>query len=192
MEVMSEQHAPNAPYKTLGNHLRYLREQSNETLAEVSGAVEIDEQALNRIESGQDRPAEDILLLMITHFSMSDHEAVQLWELAGYTGSPEVVRTSEQQPHEELQKAIVMFMAVDARTIYTDSADISCNQAGVTMSFAQTTGQNQANIVSRVGMSYEQAAKVSEALQMALLKAQYLRGPKSLPPNVSPQQPSAE
>jgi len=44
---MSEQHVP---FKTLGSHLKYLREQSSESLAEVSGAVEIDESMLEDIE----------------------------------------------------------------------------------------------------------------------------------------------
>lgn len=51
---------------------------------EVSGAVEIDEKRLKRIEAGIERPAEDILLLLISHFGVADREAVQLWELADY------------------------------------------------------------------------------------------------------------
>src|SRR5438309_12010771 len=89
MECMNEPQGANAPFKTLGTHLKYLREQSNESLAEVSGAVEIAEDALMRIEDGQERPEEDILLLLINHFAMPDQEAVQLWELAGYDGTPE-------------------------------------------------------------------------------------------------------
>ena len=45
------------PYQTLGKHLRYLREQHSESLAEVSGAVEIDEKLIERIEAGHERPA---------------------------------------------------------------------------------------------------------------------------------------
>jgi transcriptional regulator with XRE-family HTH domain len=183
---MNEHQASNAPYKTLGNHLKYLREQSSESLAEVSGAVEIDEQALGKIENGQERPPEDILLLLISHFSMPDREAVQLWELAGYEGSPELIRAVEPNIQEDVQKAVVMFMAIDGRTVYSDGLDILCNQAGVTLSFTQATGKAQANSVSRVGMSYEQAELVSEALQKALLKAKYLNGPKRLPPSISP------
>lgn len=173
---------PSTPYKTLGDHLKYLRKQSNESLAEVSGAVEIDENVLERIEAGKERPAEEILLLLISHFSMPDPEAVQLWELAGYSGSPEVHKPNEPAAHEDVQKAFYMFMAVDTRTVYSDGLDIYCNQAGVTLSFTQATGKPQPNIISKVGMSYEQAEQVSEVLQKALLKARYLKGPKHLPP----------
>jgi len=83
---MSEQKQNTPPFKTLGTHLKYLREQVRESLAEVSGAVEIDVNVLERIEQGFERPSEDILLLLISHFAMPDQEAVQLWELAGYDG----------------------------------------------------------------------------------------------------------
>ena len=53
-------------------------------MAEVSGAVEIDEQSLQRIEQGKERPTEDILMLLINHFGMQDDDAANLWQLAGY------------------------------------------------------------------------------------------------------------
>src|SRR5579885_2464316 len=74
----------NAPYTALGTHLKYLREQHKESLAEVSGAVEIEIENLARMENGLERPSEEILMLLINHFDIQDNEAVQLWELAGY------------------------------------------------------------------------------------------------------------
>jgi transcriptional regulator with XRE-family HTH domain len=179
---MSEQQGQGTPFKTLGDHLRFLREQSKESLAEVSGAVEIDEQVLERIEAGAERPVEDILMLLINHFNMQDQEAVQLWELAGYTGEvPERWRTIvEDLP--SAAKNMVMLLAMDTRTMYSDSVHIDCNQAGVTMSFAQTAGDAKSTPVAKVGMSYEQAESVLQTLQQALLHAKYLRGPKQLPP----------
>jgi len=47
-----------------------LRENHRESAAEVSGAVEIDEKSLRRIEAGTERPSEDILLLLISHFAL--------------------------------------------------------------------------------------------------------------------------
>ena len=63
----------NAPFKPLGSHLRYLREQIQESVAEVSGAVEIDMDALERFEQGVERPSEDILMLLINHFNIQDN-----------------------------------------------------------------------------------------------------------------------
>jgi hypothetical protein len=182
---MSDQPMQNAPFKTLGSHLRYLREQSKQSVAEVSGAVEIDELVLARIEAGFERPPEDILLLLITHFAMPNLEAVQLWELAGYNGDmPEQLR-----PTDEVQTAtknVVMLLALDIRTVYTDGLEVDTNQSGVTMNFSQKSGQDHPMPIARLGMSYEQAEQVLQKLQNALLKAKYLRGPKVLPPRVQP------
>ncbi len=179
MNYMNEHNAANAPFQTLGSQLKFLREQSKQSLAEVSGAVEIDQGLLERIEAGQVRPAEDILLLLISHFDVLDKEAVRLWEMAGYEGDvPEQIRADVTPA----SKSIVMLLALDVRTIYSDGLDINCNQAGVTLSFNQSAGQGQPTPVARLGMSYQQAENVLATLQQALLHAKYLRGPKALPP----------
>lgn len=178
--------AKNIPYHTLGKHLRYLREQCKESVAEVSGAVEIDEQHLERIESGHERPAEEILLLLISHFNMQDQEAVQLWELAGYD-SDDAIRTKTEEMIQETiangsNKPVVVVMGVDARALYSDSVEIAADRAGVTMQFGQKTSKNQQLPVAKVGMSFEQAEKVLHELQMALLRGKYQFGQKQLPP----------
>ena len=60
------------PFKQLGNTLKDIRQKMHETVSDVSGAVEIDESALARIEQGKERPSEDILHLLISHFGMQD------------------------------------------------------------------------------------------------------------------------
>ena len=178
---------PNAPYITLGSHLKYVREQSRQSLAEVSDAVEIEEQHLVRIEAGLERPSEDILMLLISHFGVQDREAVQLWELAEYDSDiPEVIRP--RLDHETIQqlggKPMVMLLAVDVRTMYSDGLEVTVNPAGVTMNFTQTVSQSQQAPVARVGMSQQQAEQVIRALEQALLHAKYLGSTKLLPPNV--------
>jgi hypothetical protein len=177
--VQDSKHTP--PFKTLGTHLKYLREHSSESLAEVSGAVEINEDILERIEQGIERPSEEILMLLISHFNMQDNEAVQLWELAGYDRRthPDIMNNSIQ---DELQsgKPMVMLLAIDVRTQYTDGVDISMNNAGVVLTFTQAGGLGQVQPVARVGMSLNQAEAVAGALQQALLHGRYQR-PKGLP-----------
>lgn len=174
---MSEQ---NAPFITLGKHLKYVREQSHQSLAEVSGAVEIDEKRLARIEAGKERPAEDILLLLISHFNVQDREAVQLWELADYDSElPDQIKLEIDQPSG---KPVVMLLAMDIRTMYSDGLEVVSNQAGLTLNFTQMVTPSQANTVARVGMSHEQAEQVLKTLQQALLQARYQKGPKALPP----------
>lgn len=175
---MSEEKTPSKPYKSLGSHLKYLREQSNQTIAEVSGSVEIDDAALERIEDGIECPSEDILLLLINHFQMKDGEATQLWELAGYDAPFDDDKTDA----DGNAKQVIMLLAMDPRTVYSDGVEITANQAGITMSFTQASGKPQPTTVARLGMSYEQAARVAQTIQTVLLQAKYLNGPKQLPP----------
>jgi hypothetical protein len=181
---MSEQRSHNTPpFISLGKHLQYLREQLKESLHEASGAVEIDADDLNRIEKGFERPSEDILLLLIQHYNMQDQEAVQVWELAGYDGeaSPHKFRLEEMASSAMNSKQMVMLLAMDMRTLYSDGVDIKINQAGMTLNFTQTSGNNQHMPVGRIGMSFEQAAQVLKTLEQALLKAKYMNHPISLP-----------
>lgn len=169
----------NTPFKSLGSHLKYVREQSKQSLAEVSGAVEIDERHLERIESGVERPAEDILLLLISHFGVKDREAVQLWELADYdTSAPEEIK-----PHDDTSaKPVLMLLAMDVRTLYSDGLEVNVSPAGVTLNFTQATGPNQLTTVARLGMSHQQTEMVIKTMQQALLQARYANTPKLLPP----------
>lgn len=174
----------NAPYSSLGSHLKYVREQSNQSIAEVSGAVEVDEAYLEQIEAGVIRPDEDILLLLISYFGVKDREAVQLWEMARYDSDmPDEIRTYEDSGAQISGKPVVMLLALDMRTIYSDGLDVIVNQAGVTLNFTQTQSASQNNSVARIGMSHTQAQAMVETLQKALLHAKY--GPKNklLPPH---------
>lgn len=172
-----------ARYMSLGNHLKYVREQAKQSLAEVSGAVEIDEDYLQRIESGVERPGEDILLLLISHFGVKDREAVQLWESAEYDSD----MPDEFKPENDLSqlgnKPVVMLMAMDMRTVYSDGLDVVANPAGVTMNFTQTLAGSQISPVARIGMSQQQAEQVIKSLQAALLHSKFIGGTKFLPPS---------
>lgn len=181
---MSEQRSHSTPpFQTLGTHLKYLREQSRESMAEVSGAVEIDEIDLQKIEQGFERPSEDILLLLIQHYRMPDQEATQLWELAGYDGDdgPAPMRLNLEDMANGAGKQLIMLLAMDMRIMYSDGLDVMINKAGLTLNFTQAGGKNRRMPVGRIGMSCEQAGEVVRTLQNALLKADYIKNPRNLP-----------
>jgi transcriptional regulator with XRE-family HTH domain len=169
----------NIPFLQLGRKLKVIREKRKESVAEVSGAVEIDEQTLQRIEQGQERPSEDILMLLISHFGMQDDEAAGLWQLAGYEQPNEQDEPSGPAPNNS--KTMVMIMAVDPRIVYSDGVQIVANGSGVIMNFAQGTNTPQALVTARIGMSREQAGMVLHALQAAL----HPQAPRQLPPSTS-------
>lgn len=168
------------PYAKLGEQLKALRKSSRESLAEVSGAVEIDEHILERFEIGMDRPDEEILNLLINHYQLNDRLALQLWELAGYSD-----HFSDEDYIEEAitaAKQLIMVLATDGRTIYTDGVSIDCNNKGMSLNFTQSAPQGKTIGVSRLGMSYETAAEVLKALGIALTYAKYAQKRPLLPP----------
>lgn len=172
-----------APFITLGRHLKYVREQSKKSLAEVSGAVEIEEHNLARIEAGEERPSEDILMLLISHFEVQDREAVQLWELADYdTEMPDHIKP-DIDPQQFHGKPMVMLLAMDMRTMYSDGLEATSNDAGLTLNFTQASAPGVANSVAKVGMSYDQAEDVLKKLQYILWQSKQQRAPKALPPS---------
>src|ERR1700760_3871302 len=110
---MSEQ--KESPFRTLGRQLKALRNRLNESIAEASGAVEIDAEALASYELGKSRPTEDVLLLLISHFGAKDDEAVRLWEMAGY-GMEKIPVT--HNTNEEFQS--LTLLPGEPRILFTD------------------------------------------------------------------------
>lgn len=175
---MSDKKDAKQPYEVLGTHLRYVREQKNETVVEASGAVEIDPDVLERIEAGTERPSEDILMLLINHFEVQDQEAVQLWESAGYDRGD----TRQQRPLQDMaDKAALVVLAMENRTLYSDGLVIDANQSGLVLNFTQgEAARGQQQPIAKIGISYEQANEVIKTLQHAVLYGKQTR--RQLPP----------
>lgn len=154
------------PYESLGSQLRNLRERNRESMAEVSGAVEIEEKELSQIESGTERPSEDILLLLISHFAVEDDKAAELWQLAGYDRAQDDGHDHDASQPTRSQTLMVM---IDPRVMYSDSVEVTANNKGVVLNFSQNAGQQgQPLTVSRIGMSRDQAKMVMGILHQAL------------------------
>lgn len=166
------------PYRSLGLRLRRVREQLQESLAEVSGAVEIELDVLTDIEQGKARPSEDILMLLISHFSLKEEEAERMWELAGYDANADGSRQDQPDTPNQTPQQTIMVMPGDVRIVYTDMLHVAVNDYGVVMNFLQGSGpKNPPLAIARVGMSREHALSVLEVLQKTLTQAT----PKQLP-----------
>ena len=157
-----------SPYRPLGRQLKELRTRANESLAEASGAVEIDVRELAGFELGKDRPTEDVLLLLISHFGAKDDEAIKLWEMAGY--STEKVQAIHLINGET---AALQGGSQDARVLFTDIVDIVVNNYGVIMNFMQTGPANSSQTVAKVGMSREHAKSIMRILQTTLSQTEH-------------------
>ena len=173
---MSDEQQRELRYKSLGARLKRIRERLQESLAEVSGAVEIDISTLEDIEKGTFRPSEDILELLLSHFEIKTEEAERMWKLAGYEASSDTLPGKIEADNQNVTG--VMVMPFDVRIAYTDQADVSANKYGVTINFMQSDGPNrQPLVVSRLGMSKEHTQSLIDMLQKVLHETQ----PKSLP-----------
>jgi transcriptional regulator with XRE-family HTH domain len=163
-------------YKPLGAKLKALRVGRSETIAEVSGAVEIDEKTLQRIESGQERPSEDVLLLLISHFSIRDDKAAELWRLAGY----DKVKDGEDGGQQAVRNT--MMVMIDPRVMYSDAVEVTADEQGVVVNFFQKNGlgNDQPLAVSRIGMSHKQAKLVMAMLHQALYELDNPKKPRQL------------
>ncbi len=156
------------PFQTLGKHLKRLREKRKESLAEVSGAVEIEPEVLSAFEDGRQRPQEDILLLLISHFATKEDLATKLWQLAGYDQEELPTQNGSNAMSDEVQDGLTTATS-STPIVYTDMVHVMVNNYGVIMNFMQTTGaNNQPMAVARVGMSKEHAQSVLEVLQKTL------------------------
>ncbi len=180
--LLINMHGPKrqTPYSVLGEHLKHLRETRKETLAEVSGALEIEVEMLERIERGEERPSEDILTLLISYFSLREHEAMQLWDWAGFS------RTEPRETLSDLSsKAALVLVALDARVLYSDGVSIAANDGGLVMNFLQDGVQSASQMpvpIARIGMSYEQAQRLLSVLEQTILRHTYLPNMPLLPP----------
>lgn len=168
---MKKQPKQDYPYKTLGLRLKQFRQRANQTLSEVSGALEIDEKLLGKIELGQLKPAEELIENLSGHFKLNDEETIKLLDLAGYTKE----MPSDDQEPISITKTIIMMLSQDNKVMYTDGLDIHYDSSGLLMNFKQGSGQSKPISVAKLGMSYEQARQVHRTLTKVLLQAKYLK-----------------
>lgn len=163
------------PFRPLGRHLKELRVKANESLAEASGAVEIDVRELAGFELGKDRPSEDVLLLLISHFGAKDEEAVRIWETAGYATEKTAAGSMDNTP------VLPSVGTLENRVLFTDVVDIVVNNYGVVMNFMQAGPVSSTNSVARVGMSREHAKSILNILQNTLNQTE-TNSQKAMPP----------
>jgi transcriptional regulator with XRE-family HTH domain len=175
------------PYRALGNKLKNLREKAKESLADVSGAVEIDVKQLASYELGRARPTEDVLLLIISHFGVRDDSAIKMWDLAGYgVVSAQMGYIAENDSDDVDQSTAV------PKILFTDIVDVIVNNYGVVMNFMQGSGPNAQPVsVAKVGMSREHAKSVLKILEVTLAQTENSAAKKSTkrltaPDNYSP------
>jgi len=110
--------------RDVGEFLKNQREIKNQTLAEVSGAVEIDVEQLRMIEEGRFLPEEETLVTLISFLKISDEDAKDIFEKAGYLSEDE----------ETFDKVNTQ---PTAPVLYADSIKVIKSNDGVVIDFFQ-------------------------------------------------------
>lgn len=152
------------PYARFGQRLSEIRNELNESVYEVSGAVEVETETIEKFEKGESRPSEDLLMLLISHFDVKDEEADELFKLAGY----DMNDTFSEDP-QALQPIVVM--QIDSRILYSEKTTVEANENGVVLNFLQNGMNGQLLPISRIGMSHSQANQLIENLKSSLERA---------------------
>ena len=152
------------PHLAFGKQLKAIRQKAQESVAEVSAAVEMDIKAITALEAGKLKPAQELVLMLISHFALKEPEAAKLWQLAGY---PPVRLNQAALTADSTGRVQMAFIApADVKIIYTDLVHVSANQYGIVINFLQGLGSNnQPLAVSRIGMSHLHAKSLIEVLQ---------------------------
>jgi transcriptional regulator with XRE-family HTH domain len=133
------------PYRKLGAELRKLRQEAQETLLDVSAAVEVETQYLMRIEAGVVQPSEDILILLMNHFDVDDKQALFLWQQANYI---------DDKSDASLPTQVFIMPFADNKVYYSDQVSVSTSKSGdVVVSFFQPGADGKPVATTRVGMN---------------------------------------
>lgn len=171
-----------APHKTLGSKIKFLRQQWNQSLGEVSDTLEIEEKTLKSIEEGRTLPHDDLLEMLISHFLLTDEQARELKQLAQSEKHLGADLPLIPGLDDTLMKQIVMLLPQDNKVVYTDGMRATVNDSGVVMQFTQQQKPNGPQVtISRIGMSRDHAERVIKVLQDTLSEYDKNQHQKILP-----------
>ena len=169
--------------KQLGDKLKQERVLLNLSQAELAEAMGIDTTLLSKIENGHIQPTQEQLQAIINALQLDEPRALALWNLSGRpagfvttqrVSKSDLERITDMATKKTADESQQMSFTIDparVQTLYSDIAAIVSTENGMTLQFGQhMAGSNTANVVASVGVSFEHARKIAEALQNELAK----------------------
>lgn len=169
-------------FSEFGQKLKSLRIKKGSSITMVAKVIGINRTHLSKLENGHERPSMQVLNNLINHFSLLREEALELANLAGYTGQGMIVTEPElkregvnpmKNNSDSVQstRAVQVTIKDNTPVLYTDSIFISKNHFGMILDFAQSMGPtNKQIVVARVGLSIEHAKALLGVLTKKLTK----------------------
>lgn len=173
-------------YIELGKRLREHRKNHQESIIDVSDSINIDKTYISKLENGHERPSKEVLNKLISHYSLSSFEAIDLWSLAGYREGLVATERKEVNYMNNVDSKLSKFptsgefqikVPDDKLILYTDFVMVTQGPFGIVLNFAQALGTtNQQLVVARIGMSKEHAKALLKALGSEVQRTEVVVG----------------
>jgi len=169
--------------KQLGDKVKLGRVLLSLSQAELAAVMGIDTTLLSKIENGHIQPTQEQLQAIINALQLDEPRALALWNLSGRPAGfvttkrvsksdlERIIDMATKKTADESQQMSFTIDPARVQTLYSDIAAIVSTENGMTLQFGQhMAGSNTANVVASVGVSFEHARKIAEALQNELAK----------------------
>ncbi len=168
--------------KQLGNMVKQERVLLNLSQAGLAEVMGIDTTLLSKIENGHVQPTQEQLQAIINALALPQEKALELWNLSGrpagfvtteHVINDEIERRGDMADKKDIAPGGMNFTIDPARvqTLYSDIAAIVSSENGMTLQFGQhMAGSNTANVVASVGVSFDHAKKIADAINNELAK----------------------
>lgn len=173
--------------KQMGDKIRQARQTRGLSLADLGAQVGVDRTLISKIENGHYQPTEAMLQKIIDTFcddkQLGAEWAAELWALSGRPSGPviaqynqykEIFMNDQANNSANANQAGGQSVQIDPlRTpiLYSDAVGVTSSEFGMVFDFGQRVGPtNNANIVARIGVSYEHARKLLEVINDELAK----------------------
>ena len=169
--------------KQLGDKLKQERVLLSLSQAELAEAMGIDTTLLSKIENGHIQPTQEQLQAIINALQLDEPRALAFWNLSGRPASfvttqrvskSDLERTDNMSAKNVDTKVSEMSFTIDptrVQTLYSDITAVLSTDNGMTLHFGQhMAGSNNSNVVASVGVSFDHAKKIAEAINNELAK----------------------
>jgi transcriptional regulator with XRE-family HTH domain len=169
--------------KDLGYKIKQVRSEQKLSQASLAEKICVDPTLLSKIENGHIQPTQKQLQAIINALALDERESLELWTLSGrYGGFVTTQRTNNSDlerikdmstPKAQDQSTQPVSFNIDPSrpTLYSDMAVVVSSINGMTLQFGQIVpGSGAVNVVSSIGVSFEHAKQIAEAISNELAR----------------------
>ena len=167
-------------FKKLGHKVQQARSEMKMSQNKLAAQIGVDKSLLSKVENGHYQPTAIQLQAIIDILGVPGQQALEMWSLSGRPSGPIVQaignhNSSDRERKNQMQdiakipaQAPNLNVSVDPNrtpVLYSDVMAVMSTDYGITLQFAQMVGvAGNANIAAQVGVSFEHARKIADAI----------------------------